>query len=290
MANETKHPYGKAQQGEEFAKRKKLESEVYDLIKNTLVDTTEKAFKDVGIDDRKKYAGEYSDGTIYGTGVGKNELSAKKVFSSVYNEYKVEGKKITGQGILLAILSIIILGIIFLITAQMYFVNNLVILFLLPFLLIPFAADWNEKRVDLSIKNYLKQLRAYPKLWIFVLINILYYFFLKVICTGYLLTVATDPILHPVRLILVIYWLAIILPVPYLILKVGLSPFKAILVSYKAGSETRWQHFYLIIFILLMNAVAIIPIGIGLIFTLPLSYKIIHQYSKNMAEFKLFDL
>jgi len=77
MAKETNHPYGKAQQGENFKKRKKLEADVYDFIKETLVNSTEKAFKDVGMDGKKGYAGEYGDGTVYGSGVKNNELNIR---------------------------------------------------------------------------------------------------------------------------------------------------------------------------------------------------------------------
>jgi len=112
---------------------------------------------------------------------------------------------------------------------------------------------------------------------------------LKVICTGFLLKVATDPILHLVRFILVIYWLAIIMPAPLLILKNGITPLKAVTVSYKAGSETRWQHFFLLLFLFLINLLALIPAGLGLFFTLPLSYRMIYHYYNKMADYKLFD-
>jgi len=219
-----------------------------------------------------------------------NELSAKKVFKLVYADTRERVKKFTSLGLLLMILSLTLLFLVFFVTDNMYLINNMIILFILPFLLIPLGFSWSKKTTDLSLQNYFKHLIIYPQLWVFTLINILYYFLLKVVCTGFLLNIATDPILHLVRLTLSIYWLAIILPVPFLIVNKRLTPFKAIYISYKAGAETRWQHFFLICLVLLMNIAAIIPLGIGLIFTLPLSYKIMHQYYRNMDEFQLFDL
>jgi len=218
----------------------------------------------------------------------KNELSALKVFKEGIKEFSSTSLKFTVTGIFLMIMTIVTLYLVFFVTAKLYYINNLIILFLIPFLLIPFGFDWKSAKMSLSFRNYLSGLKNYPRLWLFTLMNIVYYFLLKVICTGFLLSVATDPILHLVRLILAIYWLAVVFAVPYLILKKKIPLYKALKISYQAGSETRWQHFFLLIFIAILNLIAIIPLGLGLIFTLPVSYKIIDQYYRNLDEFQLF--
>ncbi len=217
-------------------------------------------------------------------------LSARKVFREQWNEQRQEGMKFTVTGIILMAVVLALIFSAFYLTVEMYYITNLVILFLVPFLLIPFTFNWENGKVEFSLNNYLARLKYYPVSWLFVLANLLYYFLLKVICTGYLLTVATDPILHLVRLILSIYWLAVIFPVPFLLFKKKIPLFKAFKAAYIAGAETRWQHFHLLLFITLLNLVAIIPLGLGLIFTLPVSYRIMHRYYTNMDEYKLFDI
>lgn len=219
----------------------------------------------------------------------KTALSARQVFREVWSEQRQEGMKFSVTGIMLMVITLALLYAVFFQTVGMYYVTNLVILILVPFLLIPFGFDWEKGQVDLSLTSYLSALRSYPRCWLLVLVSVLYYFLLKVICTGYLLTIATDPILHLVRFILSLYWLAVIFPVPYLLLRRKLSLFRAIKLGYEAGSETRWQHFYLILFVTVMNLIALIPLGLGLIFTLPLSYRILNRYYVNMEGYKLFE-
>jgi hypothetical protein len=219
----------------------------------------------------------------------KTALSARKVFREVWAEQRNEAMKFSVTGILLMVLTLALLYSVFFLTAELYYITNLILLLVVPFLIIPFVFRWEEGKVDLSLGSYLSALKYYPPSWLFMLLNIFYYFLLKVICTGYLLTIATDPILHLVRFILSLYWLAVIFPMPYLLLKKKLSLFKALKLSYAAGSETRWQHFYLILFVVFMNLLALIPLGLGLIFTLPLSYRMLQRYYSNMEEYELFE-
>lgn len=219
----------------------------------------------------------------------KTKLAARKVFREVWVEQRKEGIQFSVTGIVLMVITLALLYSVFFLTAELYFVSNLLILLLVPFLLVPFVHQWGNGKVDLSLGSYLSVLKYYPHCWLFMLLNIVYYLLLKVICTGYLLTVATDPILNLVRFILSLYWLAVIFPMPYLLLKKKLSLFRALKTSYLAGSETRWQHFYLILFIAIMNLVAMIPLGLGLIFTLPLSYRMLQRYYDNMEEYRLFE-
>jgi hypothetical protein len=218
----------------------------------------------------------------------QNELSARKVFKGQIKDYREKGMKFSVPGILLMVLTLVLFYSVFFLTAKMYYVTNLILLFLIPFMLIPFTFKWEDNRVEFSLSNYLSALRYYPLLWLFTLLNVVYYFLLKILCTGYLLTVATDPILHLVRLVLAIYWLAVIFPVPYIIINKKISLLRALKISYQAGAETRWQHFYLLLFVIFLNLVAIIPLGFGLIFTLPFSYQVIYKYSANMDQFELF--
>jgi len=112
---------------------------------------------------------------------------------------------------------------------------------------------------------------------------------MKIICTGYLLNIAIDPVLHIVRLVMVLYWIAIVVPAPVLMVRKSLNPIKAIIVSYKAGKETRWQQFFLAIRIVLVNVLGAAIVGLGLLVTIPLSYLQLEKYYSKMEEYELFE-
>ena len=111
---------------------------------------------------------------------------------------------------------------------------------------------------------------------------------MKIINTGFILNIATDPLLHFARLILVVYWITIVFPVPLMIVRRRMNPFSAIKVAYYKTQETRWQQFFTLFFILVINAAGLALIGVGLIVSLPLSYILIERYYRQMDEFELF--
>ena len=79
---------------------------------------------------------------------------------------------------------------------------------------------------------------TYLKLVIFMSMMVLYFFFLKIICQG-------DPILNLVRMVLVCWSIAIVFPVPVLMVTRDESVFKSISRAYIAGKYLRWHQFCL---------------------------------------------
>ncbi len=216
----------------------------------------------------------------------KDNLSAKLILSETWQEYKgIKGKNYPfAIFYVLAIMLPVALAAFF--TRNNYWINNLAMLIAVPFALIPLT--FGESIY--SIKMYVQHLIYYPKMFAVTLFTILFYFLINVICTGNpLFYYATDPILHPVRLVLVLYWLAIIVPVFYLIAKEGKIPCKALIISYKAGQETRWQQFFLVVVLAFFNVVALIPAGLGLLFTIPFSFLAIRKFSERLDEKGIFE-
>jgi len=173
-------------------------------------------------------------------------------------------------------------------TRSNYWLNSLILLFTVPLILIPFSMKENFLKNSLSIMQYFRNFRYYVSYFQFTFVNISYFLFLKIICTGFLLNHATDPILHIVRLILTIYWLVIIIPTPFIIKNKTGSIFKMIFMSYKAGKETRWQQFYILIFLLILNVGGFILLGLGLLVSIPFSYILLEKYYLKMYKYKLF--
>lgn len=225
-------------------------------------------------------------------------LSAKKNHKSSWNSYKEKKSQYYPLAIFLIfvvflpllLVSIYNDNIAKLVNLTAYLVNNLTLLLLVPLSLLPFASSRDFIEHPLTIKNYFRNFKYYFHYLGLVLITILYFFILNVLCTGYLLNIMTDPILHPVRLILVLYWLVNILPAPLLIARKNMNPLRAIYVSHKASKETRWQQFFLILIVAFYNIIGLAIIGIGLIATIPYSYVIIEKYYQKMDEFELFDI
>ena len=118
-----------------------------------------------------------------------------------------------------------------------YLFINLALLLLVPLSLIPFAFDEENYSQNFSIQNYFNKLKFYPKFFLFTLENIIFFFILKVFCTGYLIGVTVDPILAPVRVILVLHWITIMFPAPLVIVRKNINPLAVLKVCYKASAE-----------------------------------------------------
>jgi hypothetical protein len=67
-----------------------------------------------------------------------------------------------------------------------------------------------------------------------------------------------------------------------------MNPVKAIIKSYKASAETRWQQFFILIYLFLINVLGFATIA-GSLISIPLSYILIEKYYFAMNKFKLFD-
>ncbi|MBN1949459.1 MAG: hypothetical protein JW784_06915, partial [Candidatus Cloacimonetes bacterium] len=162
--------------------------------------------------------------------------------------------------------------------------------FSLPLLIIPFSLPGPFSGNPMTIRSYFRHLGYYPNYLFFIFLSILYFFVLKVVCTGYLLNLATDPILNLVRLILIIYWLVIISPTPLLMARKKINAVQAIIICYKAGDQTRWQQFYLLLLLLLINILGAALAGLGLLITIPFTYFALEKYFLSMENYKLFEV
>ena len=76
----------------------------------------------------------------------------------------------------------------------------------------------------------------------FSLLVVLYFIFLKLICQG-------DPILNLVRLVLVLWGIAIVFPMPYLIFSKEENVFTLLKKAYIAGKYLRWHQFCLCLYL-----------------------------------------
>jgi hypothetical protein len=177
-------------------------------------------------------------------------------------------------------------GALALFTSGNYLLNNLVMLIWTPLLLIPFGMPVEADGLRLTIRGWVSGLRLYPRYFAFVLMAVVYFFLLKVICTGKpLFFFAADPILHLVRLVMVLYGLAIVLPALPL---TEMSPFRALWTAYRGGADTRWQQFFLLFILFVINAVAAIPVGLGLLVTAPFTFYAIRSYTAKLTRFTPF--
>ncbi|MCF7920015.1 MAG: hypothetical protein K9N06_08895 [Candidatus Cloacimonetes bacterium] len=214
----------------------------------------------------------------------KTDLSAKENIKLSWEFHKKNYQESFSLGLLLTLAVYIPLSILVALFWHDYWHTNLILLFYIPFALIPLAM-----RDDYSLKNYLRTLsKLYLPYLSFILVAEIYFFLLKVICDGYLLSFMVDPVLHIVRLIMVLYGITCAFAVPFLMADKKMNPIKAIILSIKAGHETRWQQFFTLVAVAFINLIGALCLLAGLLYTLPLSYKILRRYYQKMVGFELF--
>ena len=231
------------------------------------------------------------------TGALSGPLSAKQNFREVWEQFKKVKSKFYPFAIFIILTSylLIVLEAIFgktlaeAVNIDHYLLSNLIFLIIIPFALIPFGMKGKFTENPFSVKAYFKGLTNYPKYFLLTLVYILFFFILKVLCAGFLLGISIDPILHPVRFILVLYWITIMLPSPILIARKNVNAFQAVVLCYKASMETRWQQFFLVLQIVGVNVLGAALAGLGLLFSVPLSYVLIEKYYLQLDKFDLFD-
>jgi len=68
-----------------------------------------------------------------------------------------------------------------------------------------------------------------------------------------------------------------------------MNPIKAVVSCYKASAETRWQQFFIVFRLFVMNVIGAVFAGLGLLVTIPFSYILIEKYYKSLDEFELFE-
>ena len=88
---------------------------------------------------------------------------------------------------------------------------------------------------------------------------------------------------------MVLYWLAIVMPAPLLMSFHGLSPVRAVYVAWRGGKHTRWQQFFLLVICVFWNAVAAIPLGLGLLISIPFTIYVLSDYVRAQNEQHVFN-
>lgn len=166
-------------------------------------------------------------------------------------------------------------------TWSIYAISNALFLITFPLLLIPFGINLSAEG-SFGIKTLFSSFKYYGRFFVFIALNCLYFFLVKIICIG-------DPILNLVRFVLVIYWIAIVLPVPSYMIHNQCGAWRAILTSYKKGFFTRWQHFFVYLILAIINACGAIVLGFGLLITIPFTYQVIDNYYLKIRKFELID-
>lgn len=207
-------------------------------------------------------------------------LSAKKTCKETWEEINPIKAKFYTFSIFFALCLLFPTGFLIYFTLSSFLYNNLVILITLPLLMIPLAFD---KR-DYTISNYFKHISKYPFFLMGTFIIQVVFIFIKLICSG------QDPILNIVHFILVLYWLAVIMPYPLVLVKKGRNPVKALIISYKAGKEPRWQQFFILVYCTLINLAGVAVLGLGLLITIPYTFEILKNYYSRLDKLGLFQL
>lgn len=231
------------------------------------------------------------------SGALSGPLSANVNYKYVMNKFNLNKSKYYPFAIFMTLTSFMLIGLGVFFSNNLaeslkidhYIFTNLMLLILVPFTLIPFSFEENFAEEAFTISMYFKGLKYYPKFFLLVLINILYFLLLKILCTGYLLGITVDPILHPVRFILVLYWITITFPSVLLIIRKKMDPITAVIACYKASAETRWQQFFIVFRLFVMNIIGAALAGLGLLVTIPFSYILIEKYYQSLDEFELFN-
>ncbi len=225
------------------------------------------------------------------TEVLKNELSATKSLNKTWQNYKpLKGVNMpvgiwatmTGALPLFLILWITNFALTALPVWQLVLIRNLVWIFFLPILLVPFHAVCYKDGYTLNVSDFFSSFKFYPQYLILSLISIVYYLAIHYICIG-------DPILRLVWLVLVIYWITIVLPVPVLMERYGLNAWKAIKLSYKSAGDVRWNIFLMSLILLVANLLATLMFIVCLAVILPYSWFAIRDYVDTMIEYEVFD-
>jgi hypothetical protein len=220
------------------------------------------------------------------TGLVKNEFAANHMLGLSWKKFSPLAGKNYAFGIVSALLFLILVGGAYWFSINdsllpvspfiKYVLDNLVYLLVLPIFLSPFMLVVQHPDRGWSISDFFRSQKMYPRFFVFVLLNILYFFALKYICKG-------DPILNLVRFVMVQYWISIVLPAPLLMLDLHINPWRAIVASYHTGKEVRWNLYFLWLLLAILNMITILPFGLGLLITLPFTYHAIYDYYRKLV-------
>jgi hypothetical protein len=218
------------------------------------------------------------------------DLSALKSLDRTWKNYKPFQGQNFPVGILATLTGVIptfvIIFLLILINAQMQLWKHLIIsnaiwLFFLPILLVPFKVVCSKDSYKVNVKDFFQPFKAYFSFLVLSFMSILFYLIIYLICRG-------DPILNLVWLVLVIYWVAIVTPVPVLMQRYSIGSIKAIALSYKKAGDVRWNIFLMIIILTIANVLATACLVIGLVVTVPYTWFAIRDYVDKLIEFEVF--
>ena len=214
----------------------------------------------------------------------KQHFSIKKTLQAAKAAAKADNVNLIFYYIPIALVLIVLVCITgYNVLSESYWLNyallNISAIFIVPLLILPLSLVTKEKDDTPRLSQALKY---YPKLLVFVALIALYFFALRTICQG-------DPILNLVRLVLVLWGIAIAFPVPFLIFTRDEAVFKSIKRGYIAGKYLRWHQFgmSLVLGSLLLVSIplALVPLPTVMNFTGHLMY----IWHKKQDEFQLYD-
>jgi len=164
---------------------------------------------------------------------------------------------------------------------QFMAISSIVWLFFLPVIIVPLSAVCKKDNYHLDVKDFFSSFTRYMKYFSLMLITVIYYIIIFYVCTG-------DPILNLVWLVLILYWISIIIPVPIIMERFKCNAFKAIALSYKHAGDLRWNIFLMGIVLTLANVLAAVLLVVGLSITIPFSWFAIRDYVDKMIEYEIF--
>jgi len=165
-----------------------------------------------------------------------------------------------------------------------YIIQNILIILLVPFFMLQLVNIDNKHNV--LLRN--EVLKYYPRFFLFSFYTAIYFFFLKFLCEGFFISLP-DPILNLVRLVLVLWGLAIILPVPMLLIKRNESVLSLIHKAFIAGKYLRWHQFSILMMLGTMSIVSCMMLFLFLPTNMRFNIHLLSIWYKKQEEYKLYD-
>jgi len=162
------------------------------------------------------------------------------------------------------------------------------IVWFLPFILTPFSVLTQDsaRSYQLTFSQAIKSLARYHIYVGTTFISALFLIITTIICFG-LPNFGSDPILKLVWIVLINYWLAVSLPVPVIMGRLKVNPWRAYIISYKYCHDVRWNLYLLGLVLVFANLIGAALLVIGLTITLPLSWFATRDYINLLFEYGL---
>lgn len=166
------------------------------------------------------------------------------------------------------------------------FTKAITISIFMPFTLLGFHAVSLEEGYSAGRSRLKDAFKAYPRYLLFSLLNSLYFVIIYLICFGFP-GFGSDPILRLVWIVLVNYWVAVVLPLPIVMERRQLGFFTALRLVYRHFQPVRWNLYLLALILAILNSVAALLLIFPLVFTLPLTWYAIRDYTDLLLEYEL---